>query len=72
MLHRPKHLNIEVDKYCEIKEDVHVYEDYSVNLIQQDVEYKKVGIQDRLIKMQLLERNDGKKWIVWLANGMAS
>jgi len=32
ILHRPKHLNIEVDRQCEI-EDVHVYEDYSVTLI---------------------------------------
>jgi hypothetical protein len=32
VLHRPKHLNIEVDKQCEI-EDVHVFEDYSVTLI---------------------------------------
>ena len=58
---------VNVDKDCELKE-VQVFEDYTVRLILQDTEYGS-DTQDRYMKMQLLERNDAKKWFLWLATG---
>ena len=58
---------VNVDKDCELKE-VQVFEDYTVKLILQDLEYSSIS-QDKYMKMQLLERNDAKKWFLWLVNG---
>ena len=58
---------VNVDKACELK-DVHVFEDYTVKLILQDLEYSSTS-QDKYMRMQLLERNDGKKWFLWTVNG---
>ena len=58
---------VKVDKDCELKE-VQVFEDYAVRLILQDTEYSS-DTQDRYMKMQLLERNDAKKWFLWIATG---
>lgn len=58
---------VNVDEDCELK-DVFVFEDYSVKLLLQDLEFSSTS-QDRYLRMQLLERNDGKKWFLWLVNG---
>ena len=59
--------NIPVDKSCQI-ENVAVLEDYSCELILQDVDYNQLS-QVRVFKLQLLERNEKQKWIVWTATG---
>lgn len=64
-----------MDPQCELVQGdaavvAHVYDDYSIKLILQDVEYSVGKIQDRQIKMQLLERGDCQKWWVWLSTGL--
>lgn len=66
-----------MDPQCELLHGdtataLHVYEDYSIKLLLQDVEYSVGKIQDKVIKLQLLERDDEKKWWVWMANGLLS
>ena len=56
-----------VDKDCEIK-NVQVLEDYSCQLQHNDISYND-DQQTRFYTMQLLERNDGKKWFVWTKHG---
>ena len=56
-----------VDRDCDTK-DVSVFEDYSVKLILQDLEFSSTS-QDKYLRMQLLERNDGKKWFLWVVHG---
>lgn len=56
-----------VDKDCEIK-NVQVLEDYSCQLQHNDISYND-DQQTRFYTMQLLERNDGKKWFVWTKQG---
>ena len=46
-----------------------VFEDYSVKLCLQDLSFSAASSQDKIIKMQLLERTDKKKWFVWVAQG---
>ena len=63
----------EVDANCELldtEEGLQVYADYSVILHMQDLEFTVGKVQDRSIKMQLLERADNKKWFVWSQQGM--
>lgn len=45
-----------------------VFEDYSVKLILPEVNFSAQS-HDRVAKMQLLERNDGRKWFLWIAQG---
>lgn len=56
-----------VDPACRIN-DVEVMQDYSVTLSLEDVNYNQIS-QIRIFKMQLLERKDNRKWIVWTASG---
>ena len=58
---------VNIDRDCDLK-DVAVFEDYTVKLVLQDLEYSSKS-QDKYVKMQLLERNDGKKWFLWTENG---
>ena len=45
-----------------------VFEDYSVKLTLPDLVYSSLS-QDKFIRMQLLERDDKKKWFLWIAQG---
>jgi hypothetical protein len=54
------------------EEGLQVYADYSVTLHLQDLEFTVGKVQDRSIKMQLLERADNKKWFVWSQQGMVT
>lgn len=56
-----------VDSQCELKE-VTVFQDYSCRLTRQDLELTATS-RDAFIRMQLLERNDKKKWFLWIADG---
>lgn len=56
-----------VDNQCELK-DVTVFQDYSCRLTRQDLELTATS-RDAFIRMQLLERNDKKKWFLWIADG---
>ena len=56
-----------VDSQCELK-DVIVFQDYSCKLSRQDLELTATS-RDAFIRMQLLERNDKKKWFLWMAEG---
>ena len=60
-----------VDRDCKIK-NVRVFEDYSVSLIQTDITYGVLLSNDRFYKMQLLEKSDKKKWLVWVQTGKIS
>lgn len=59
-----------VDPSCSIK-DVNVLDDYSCVLVLEDISYNQLS-QIKVFKMQLVERNDGKKWFVWIAQGIMS
>ena len=56
-----------VDSECEVK-DVVVFGDYSCKLTRQDLDFT-ANSRDSFIRMQLLERNDRKKWFLWIAEG---
>jgi len=56
---------IKVDPQCEVA-DVKVFQDYSVKLTLPEVNFSAQS-HDRVLKMQLLERKDGKKWFLWIA-----
>ena len=58
---------IKVDPQCEVP-DVKGFQDYSVKLILPEVNFSAQS-HDRILKMQLLERNDGRKWFLWIAQG---
>jgi hypothetical protein len=62
-------LKLAVDPQVDLEDEVHVYQDYSIDLILHDVEFKTGSISDKVIKLQLLERHDNKKWFFWMANG---
>ena len=64
---RQRLLNISVDPNCEVQ-NVHVLKDYSCHLQQSDIAYDQ-NEHTRFFKMQLLERNDKKKWSLWVQNG---
>ena len=59
--------DIKVDSQCELRE-VKVFQDYSAKLTLQEVNFSAIN-QDKFVRMQLLERNDGKKWFLWIAQG---
>lgn len=74
-LARPKLETLQVDAQCELIEsgvEFHVYEDYSTKLCLQDLQFDAGKIQDRVIKLQLLERADTKKWVIWMATGLVT
>ena len=54
---------IKIDRHCDIQ-NVKVVDDYSCHLQMNDISYNDEQ-QNRFYKMQLLERNDGKKWFLW-------
>lgn len=54
-----------VDPACEVL-NVHVYEDYTCYMQQSDIAYTDNNEHTRFYKMQLLERNDQKKWFLWV------
>ena len=56
-----------VDPQCELS-DVKVFQDYSVKLTLQEVNLT-VNSHDKFLRMQLLERNDLKKWFLWICQG---
>ena len=56
-----------VDSQCELQ-DVTVFQDFSCKLIRQDLDFTATS-RDAFIRMQLLERNDKKKWFLWIAEG---
>ena len=47
---------------------MNVFQDYSCVLTNQDISYNMIS-EIRVNKMQLLERNDKLKWVVWTAMG---
>ena len=47
-----------------------VYQDYSCRLTRQEVEFT-ANSRDAFVRMQLLERNDRKKWCLWMGEGRA-
>ena len=55
---------IKVDPQCELN-DVKVFQDYSVKLNLFEVNFS-ASSHDKFLRMQLLERNDGKKWFLWI------
>lgn len=59
---------VRVDEACMLK-DVKVYNDYSTHLIRTDISYKEGLGQDKFYKMQVLERTDVKKWVLWVIQG---
>lgn len=58
---------IKVDAACSL-ENMAVFQDYSCVLTNQDISYNMIS-EIRVFKMQLLERNDKLKWVVWTATG---
>lgn len=60
-------LNLKVDKACDVK-NVSLFEDYTCQLQQDDISFND-NQQTRYLVMQLLERNDGKKWMLWIKSG---
>ena len=61
-------VKIKVDRACKM-ENVTVMQDYSCVLTNQDVAYNNMLSEVRVFKMQLLERGDKQKWMVWNASG---
>ena len=59
-----KFLNIKVDHACELA-NVHVLDDYSCYMQLNDIAYNE-NEHTKFYKMQLLERNDQKKWFLWV------
>jgi hypothetical protein len=58
-------ITYKVDPACEVKNS-HVLNDYSCYMQQTDIAYTDKNEQTRFYKMQLLERNDEKKWFLWV------
>lgn len=58
---------VKVDQECMIR-DVKVYQNYSCRLELKDIDYNNLN-GNKFFKMQMLERNDGKKWIIWTQFG---
>ena len=58
-----------MDPECEFK-GYSVYQDYSCRLTRQEVEFT-ANSRDAFVRMQLLERNDRKKWCLWIGEGRA-
>lgn len=59
-----------VDPCCSVM-NVGVLHDYSCVLVMEDISYNQLS-QIKVVKMQLLERRDFKKWYVWIAQGILS
>ena len=53
---------------CELTK-VSVMEDYSCYMQQDDIAFNEQGEHTRFFKMQLLVRDDNKKWFVWIQQG---
>ena len=71
---RPKLESLQIDPQAqnELRDtgaEFHVYEDYSTKICLNDLQFEVGKIQDKIIKLQLLERADEKKWFVWMATG---
>ncbi|CDW73944.1 poly [Stylonychia lemnae] len=62
-----KFINIKVDPCCEISK-VQVVDDYSCYLQQSDIAYNEKEAT-KFYKMQLLVRDDQKKWSLWVQQG---
>ena len=45
-----------------------MFQDYSCKLTRHDLELTATS-RDSFVRMQLLERNDKKKWHLWIAEG---
>lgn len=61
-------MTFKLDPACELK-NVHVLDDYTCYMQQTDIAYNERNEQTRFYKMQLLQRNDEKKWFVWFQTG---
>jgi WGR domain len=61
-------LNMKVDPMCELTK-VSVMDDYSCYMQQDDISYNDKGEHTKFFKMQLLVRDDSKKWFVWIQTG---
>ena len=60
---------LKVDKDCSMKnKNFNVFQDYSCVLINEDVAYSMIA-EVRVFKMQILEREDKQKWVLWTAAG---
>ena len=60
---------LKVDKDCSMKnKNFNVFQDYSCVLIDEDVAYSMIA-EVRVFKMQILEREDKQKWVLWTASG---
>lgn len=64
-----KREEVPLDRYCELQ-DVHVVGDYSCVLTSEDISYDQLS-SIRIIRMQLLERSDRRKWTFWMARGQS-
>lgn len=64
-----KREEVQLDRYCELQ-DVHVVGDFSCVLTSEDISYNQLNCI-RIVRMQLLERNDRRKWTFWMAKGQS-